>query len=124
MNPIYVERARLGHENECGWYLEYLAACGTPNERKEHALAEKVIIRELGYVWQYYPKLSLVELMITAAKAGKLWVEHPQMPVKELFGLPEADAVDIAKVKDFEVMDGLFNMLPKHIKEDIWHSET
>lgn len=34
MNPIYVERARLGHENECGWYLKYLAARGTPNERK------------------------------------------------------------------------------------------
>lgn len=117
MNPIYVERARLGHENECGWYLKYLAACGTPNERNAHMLAEKVIIRQLGNVWQYYPKLSMAELMITAAKVGKLCVEHPQMPVKELIGLPEADVIDIAKVQDFEVMDGLFYMLPKSVKK-------
>ena len=26
-------------------------------------------------------------------------------------------------VKDFEVMDGLFYMLPKDVKEDIWREE-
>ena len=123
MNPIYVERARLSYENECGWYLEYLAACGTPKERRAHMLTEKVIIRQLRKVWQYYPELNLAELMMTAAKASKLWIEHPQMPVKELTGLPEADVVDLAKAKDFEVMDGLFHMLPKDVKEDIWHEE-
>lgn len=123
INPIYIERARLGHDNECGWYLKYLAACDTPNERKAHMLAEEVIIRQLKYIWQYYPKLNLMELMITAAKTAKLWIKHPEMPVKKLIGLPEADAIDISKIKDFEIMDGLFHMLPQSVKKDIWSRE-
>ncbi|MCM1171932.1 MAG: hypothetical protein NC393_07375 [Clostridium sp.] len=109
INPIYIERARLGHENECGWYLQYLAACGTPNEKNFHMLVYEVITKQLKEVWQYYRELSLMELIITAAKTAR-----------EQLGLPEADAIDMAKVKDFEVMDGLFKMLPQKVKDDIW----
>lgn len=46
-------------------------------------------------------------------------IKQKQIPIKELIGLPEADVIDIAKVQDFEVMDGLFYMLPKSVKKDI-----
>ena len=123
INPIYIERIRLEPENECRCYLEYLAACDTPDEREKHKLAEKVIIKQLQNVWQYYPKFSLTDLMMTVAKTAKLWINHPQMPVKKLIGLPEAEDIDMAKIKDFELMDGLFYMLPMSVKEDIWNRE-
>lgn len=62
-------------------------------------------------------KESLMDLMMTAAKTAKLWIKHPQMLVKKLIGLPEVDCVDMAKIKDFELMDGLFYMLPESVKK-------
>lgn len=123
INPIYIERIRLEPENECRRYLEYLAVCDTPDEREAHKHAEKVIIKQLQNVWQYYPEFSLTDLMMAAAKTAKLWKKHPQMPVKKLIGLPRAHFVDTAKVKDFELMDGLFRMLPTSVKKDIWGRE-
>ncbi|MCM1039442.1 MAG: hypothetical protein NC434_08965 [Ruminococcus sp.] len=124
INPIYIERIQLEPENECRLYLEYLAACGTPHEREKHRLAEPVMIKQLQNVWRYYPKLSLTELVMTAAKVAKLWLSSPQMPIKKLIALPKAEDIDIAKIKDFELMDGLFYMLPKRVKEDIWSREA
>lgn len=124
INPIYIERIRLEPENECRRYLEYLAVCDTPEEREAHKHAEKVIIKQLQNVWQYYPEFSLTDLMMAAAKTAKLWKKHPQMPVKKLIGLPRAHFVDTAKIKDFELMDGLFRMLPTSVKEDIWGRES
>lgn len=119
INPIYIERARLAHDNKYSGYLQYLAACGTPDERDGHLLAEAVIVEQLRRVWWYYPEHSLIELISTAAKIAKLCEKAPQMSAEELVCLPEADNIDISKVRDFEVMDGLFRMQPQSVKKDL-----
>lgn len=61
-----------------------------------------------GYDWKWGTETLAAAFISTAAKTAKLWMKHPQMSVEELVCLPEADDIEISKVKDFEVMDGLF----------------
>ncbi|MCM1048533.1 MAG: hypothetical protein NC433_08915 [Clostridiales bacterium] len=124
INPIYIERIQLEPDNECRLYLEYLAACDTPQEKEKRKSAEQVIIKQLQNVWQYYPKLNLTELVIMAAKVAKLWLNSSQTSIKKLIALPKAKDIDIEKIKDFELMDGLFHMLPERAKKDIWSKEA
>lgn len=109
-NPIYIERIQLEPENEWRRYLEYLP------ERERRKFVKNVIIKQLQEVWQYYPKFSFMELITTAAENVKVPIILQQKVEKGLTDLSEADDIDMAKIKDFELMNGLFDMLPDSVK--------
>lgn len=103
VNPIYIERAHLAHDDERLHYLEYLVAAYNKDflsvgQRNPYRMT--AILRMVNKIWTRYPDLRLGQLMLAVMKE------------KDLFS-----------VEDHDLMDALYQMLDIEERNSLWEDE-
>lgn len=103
VNPIYIERAQLVHDDERLHYLEYFAESYNKNfldsgQRNPYRMS--AILHMVKNIWCKYPDLRLGQLMTIVAKD------------KDLFSM-----------EDYDLMDALYYMLDEEDRSRLWEDE-
>lgn len=103
VNPIYVERVVLSHEDERKYYLQYLIdTFDKPflSEGKRNEYRIPVILKMVEKIWKQYPDMRLGQLLMVVAED------------KDLFG-----------IEDKDLMHKLFGQLDEDSKRQLWSND-
>lgn len=103
VNPIYVERVVLGHEDERKYYLQYLIDSFEKTfldvgKRNENRMS--VILKMVEKIWKQYPDMRLGQLLMVVSED------------KDLFD-----------IEDKDLMHKLFGHLDEDSKQRLWSND-